>query len=76
MKKIEPLIPGDSSRTAFSAGVMNEIITALNALIEMKGIGGTRVYRSEAGYVIFSSGSMGTSTGETPITLSSGDVWL
>lgn len=81
MKKIEPLIPGDAERTAFSAGLMNEIITAVNALIAMRGEGGTKVYPSEAGYVIYSSGSMSTTTisgsmGSGSIVLGGGDVWL
>ena len=83
MKKIEPLIPGDSKRTAFSAEVMNEIITAVNALIGMRGEGGTRVYAAEAGYVIYSSGSLGSGslvsgsiTSGSTVIYDGRDTWL
>ena len=81
MKKIELLVAGDSSRTAFSAGVMNEIITALNALIAMEGAGGTKVFASDAKYVIYSSGSVSNTTisgsmGSGSYSSTISDVWL
>jgi len=79
MKQIKRFVPGDSERTAFSADVMNEIIDALNAVLNMRGEGGTKVYAADAGYVIYSSGSLanvsGSLTGSSS-TIGGGDVWL
>ena len=80
MKPIKRFDEGDSSRTAFSAETMNEIIDAINAFILMRGAGGTKVYPAESGYVIYSSGSVatisGSITGSSTSTTGIGDVWL
>lgn len=78
MKPIERF-KEDGERTAFSAGVMNEIIDAINSLILMRGEGGTKVYKAESGFVIYSSGSIGSSESEAPPTTviyDGRDTWL
>jgi hypothetical protein len=50
--KIEFFKEHDNSRTAFSAGVMNEMIAVLNAFLSMRGVNGVRVHWSDSGPVI------------------------
>jgi hypothetical protein len=50
--KIEFFKEHDNSRTAFSAGVMNEMIAVLNAFLAMRGVNGVRVHWSDSGPVI------------------------
>lgn len=56
MNFIVPFREGDS-RTLLSAGTANELVSALNALLSMRGVNGIKVVPSEAGFVIDGSGS-------------------
>lgn len=50
--RIEPFKEGDNTRTAFSADVMNELISVCNAVLQMRGVNGVRVFPSDSGIVI------------------------
>lgn len=51
-KRIQPLVFADDKRTAFSAGVMNELIAAINMMLNASGKNGIMVYDSDSNRVI------------------------
>lgn len=65
-RHIERFVEGDSTRTAFSAGVMNEIVDTLNSVAKIRGVGPIKVTTSDAEYVISFSGSFAGSGSYTP----------
>ena len=62
--KIQRFTPGDSNRTPFSSGVMNEFVDGLNPLLAMEGRDGIKITKSDANFVISWSGSVSGSAGE------------
>lgn len=81
ISRIEPLKPNDTERTMFSAQTANELINAINAFLAMKGAGGIKVHKADAGFVIDGSaitGSKKTTTdpGGTTIINNRADTWL
>lgn len=72
--QIEPFTEGDWTRTALSAGTMNELVNAINSLLNMEGRGGIRVYKSDNKFVIW-GGNLSAASGSTqPIIPTSGSV--
>jgi hypothetical protein len=63
--KIKPLVPDDDSRTMFSAATANELIYAINAFLGLKGTGGIRVTKADAGFVIDGSNVSGSASGSS-----------
>ena len=61
--KLEPFSEGDENRTAFSAETMNELIDAINAFLGLRGTGGIRVIKADAGFVIDGRHVSGSGTG-------------
>lgn len=49
---IQPFVPDDFNRTLLQAHVANELVRALNALLNMKGANGITIYRSDSNFVI------------------------
>lgn len=66
-EKIKYFTRDDPTRTAFSAEVMNEFVTFANAFLNMRGINGVRIYKSEDAIVIDAGAVSGSSSGTTII---------
>lgn len=60
---IQPLVKGDTSRTMLHADVANQVINTTNALWNMRGSGGIRVYKSGYNVVIDGANITGSSGG-------------
>lgn len=80
MKTIPRLKEGEEYPSAFSAEFMNMIVDTCNAVRNMRGIGGVRVYMADSGYVISSSGSYSNGSGSfasgSSVVYGRSDVWL
>ena len=61
-----PYLEAGSSRTLFSASVANQLIYAINRLLNMQGVNGIEIKRSEANITIGFTGKMPAGGGGTP----------
>jgi len=61
--RLEPYKADDYVRTAWSADCMNEIVDAINPFLNMKGVNGINVYKSDSNVVISYGGPTGSFSG-------------